>query len=181
MDREQIQNWLDKYNKEEDLNNVGIEKELGRKFKLEQKLTKEDLKKVIEWKFQGRLKGRQIRTLNLIKDVLDSTIQEVTEDALKSDSEELRLKLLMSFKGIKVALASVILTFYDSEKYCVFDIHIYDEIFKTDSKTRPRDLFSNPKYYLEVLKRVRILSKKTGFKVRDIEKALFKKNFEDSN
>jgi len=62
MDREQIQNWLDKYNKEEDLNNVGIEKELGRKFKLEQKLTKEDLKKVIEWKFQGRLKGRQIRS-----------------------------------------------------------------------------------------------------------------------
>ena len=180
MNIKEINHWLYRYNNEEDSYNNGLEEEVGCRIRQHKKVTKEELKKIIEWKFQGRLKGRKIRTFNLIKNIADSEIQKTTEAAFGCDSDELRLKLLMSIKGVKVALSSVILTFFDPEEYCIFDIHVYDELFHASSKTRPKDLFINTKYFTKTLNRVRSLAKKSGLRARDVEKALFKKNLEQN-
>ena len=180
MDIKEINYWLARYNEEEDSYNTGLEEEVGCGIRQRKKVTKEELKRIIEWKFQGRLKGRKIRTFNLIENIKDSEIQKTTEVAFGCDSDELRLKLLMSIKGIKIALSSVILTFFDPQKYCIFDIHVYDELFHASPKTRPKDLFVNTKYFTETLNRVRCLAKKSGLRARDVEKALFKKNFEQN-
>ena len=54
MNREELISWSEKYDNEEDLYNKGDEKELGDKFKQNNFVTKENLHKIIKWKFQGR-------------------------------------------------------------------------------------------------------------------------------
>lgn len=179
MDKNKLLYWLDRYNKEEDRYSSDLEKKLGYKVRINKKLTKEDLRKIIEWKFRGRLIGRRARTLNLIEETEDSEIQAIITRALDCNTDEVRLKKLMDIGGIGIALASVILTFYNPNEYCVFDIHVYDELFHTNSKTRPKDLFSNINYYLQILEKVRHLAKENGLSVREVEKALFKKNLEE--
>lgn len=180
MNKKKILYWLERYNKEEDKSNSTLEEKLGRIISKRGFLTKEDLKKIIKWKFQGRLKGRQLRTLNIIKKVSNSEIKIISGYAFKCNNDLIKLKLLMVLKGVKIALASTILAFFDPQNYYVFDIHVYDEMFKTNSKTRPKDLFSNPLYYLSILKKIRGLAKKYRLRARYIEKAIFKKNLEAS-
>ena len=83
-----------------------------------------------------------------------------------------RILLLCGFKGIGTAVASVILTFYDPENYCVVDFHIYQELFGI----RPNPL--TPEKYVRVLKRLREEARKYNLRTRDVEKAYFLKNCE---
>jgi len=180
MDKAELKKWLDRYDKEETQYDAELERNLGSKIRKSKSLTKEDLLKIVKWKFpsQSRLKGRQKRTLNLLKTVSAVEIQEICRNALNCDCDRARIILLMGIKGVKAALASTILAFYDPVNYCVFDIHVYDELFGTNPKTRPKNLFSVPDYYLKTLSKVRLLAKKNGLKTREVEKALFKKNLE---
>ncbi len=178
MDKPELKKWLDRYDKEEIQYDAELERNLGSKIRKVKSLTKEDLVAIVKWKFQGRLKGRQKHTLNLIKTIPEAEIQDISRNALNCDCDRARLILLMGIKGVKAALASTVLAFYDPINYCVFDIHVYDELFGKNSKTRPKNLFSVPDYYLETLDKVRVLAEKHDFKAREVEKALFKKNFE---
>ncbi len=87
---------------------------------------------------------------------------------------------MRKIKGVKNALVSVILTFLDPENYGVFDIHAYDELYETNPKTRPKDMFTDSKYLYEFLSDLRQIAKKYGFGVRYVEKAYFKKNYDES-
>ena len=155
MNKKEILEWNDRYDKEE--LDYKEEKEIGENIRKNGFLTKEDLVKIIKWKFQGRLIGRQKRILNLIQDVSEEEIKKTSKEALSTDDEELKLEKLMSLRGIGVALSSVILSFYDPKKYYVYDIHVYDELFDTNSTTRPKNIFSNTKYYFDILKKLRLL------------------------
>ena len=77
-----------------------------------------------------------------------------------------------------ISFASCILTFHNPQKYCVFNTHVYDEIFKIE--TRPSNFFSIPDYYLEMLSEIRKFTDKYDLTVRDVGKALFKKNRDES-
>lgn len=59
MDRESIIFWRNRYDREEDLYNKGDESEIRAKFQKNKYATKEALIRVVKWKFQGRLEGRQ--------------------------------------------------------------------------------------------------------------------------
>lgn len=176
--KKEILEWNNRYNKEEDDNKP--EKEIGENIRKNGFLTKEDLVKIIKWKFQGRLIGRQKRILNFIQDISEEEILKISKEALSTDNEELKLEKLMSLKGIGVALSSVILSFYNPKKYYVYDIHVFDELLNTNPKTRPNNMFSDTKYYFDILNKLRKMSDKYSLPVRLIEKALFKKNFEES-
>jgi thermostable 8-oxoguanine DNA glycosylase len=180
LTKEQILEWCRKYDTEEDQYNAGLETELGNKLRAEKELDKEDLIKIIEWKFQGRLLGRRKIILNLIENVSDSDIRKIIKEGLTIEDEQLRIKLLMDIRGIGVALASVILTFYDPKDYGVFDIHVYDELFGTSVKTRPKDMFTNLIHYVKLLEKLRKIANRHQLDVRVVEKALFKKNYDES-
>lgn len=176
MNKTEILFWKDKYNQEEDLYSKNDESELHEKFKKNQFVTKKDLVRIVKWKFQGRLIGRQKRILNLLADTEDSYIQEVSGLALKSDKDELKLKLLSSIKGVGNALSSVILTFNDPKNYGILDIHVWRALFGKE----PTDVFSNHKHAIKFFNKLREITLKTGLSARDVEKAYFKKDLDSS-
>lgn len=176
MNKDEILIWKNKYDKEEDLYNKGDEGDLHEKFQKNQFITKQDLVRIVKWKFQGRLTGRQKRILNLLADTGDSYIQEVSGLAFKSNKDELRLKLLSSINGVGNALSSVILTFYDPKNYGILDIHVWRILFGEE----PTDLFSNHKHAINFFNKLREIASETGLIARDIEKAYFKKDLDSS-
>ena len=58
---------------------------------------------------------------------------------LKQTDDRTSLKALCSIKGVGPAVSSVILTFYNPNKYGVFDIHAWRELYGKE----PANLFSN--------------------------------------
>lgn len=176
MDREFLIFWRDKYDREEDLYNKGDEEELRRKFQENQYITKDDLIKTIEWKFQGRLAGRQKRILKILKPVDDEYIIDISKLVFKVSDDEKRVKLLCTINGVGTAVASTILTFYDPENYGVFDIHAWRELFGKE----PKSLFTNIRNVIKFFECLREIGKKTKLPCRDVEKALFKKNYDES-
>lgn len=179
LSKEEIVCWNKRYDEEYGKYDKEVENSVGRNLKSNRELSQADLIKIVEWKFEG-LKGRKKRFLNLINSLDESDIKEISRDAINSVDEWARIEKLRKLKGVKNALASVILTFLDSENYGVFDIHAYDELFETNKKTRPKDLFINSKYLHEFLRGLRQIAKKYGFSVRYVEKAYFKKNYDES-
>lgn len=177
MEKEEILFWRDKYDKEEDLYNKGDESSLRRKFQKNCYMGKGDLERIVKWKFQGRLKGRQKRTLNLLQNVKDDFIIDISKLAFRVDSDEERIKLLSSIRGVGNALSSVILTFFDPQNYGILDIHSWRELFK---EKEPVDVFSNPKQAAKFFRKLRSVSAGLGLSCRDVEKAMFKKNLDES-
>lgn len=180
LSKDELLHWLDKYNKEEDLYNTGLEEELRIKFQKNRFITKNDLKRIVEWKFQGRLKGRQKRILNLLSSVEDDFIQNVSKLAFQTEDDRTRLSLLSSIRGVGNALSSVILTFFNPNKYGVLDIHDWRELYDKKQGEEPPDLFLNHKRAIDFFQKLREISFETGLCCRDVEKALFKKNLEKS-
>ena len=176
MDKESIISWRDRYNKEEDLYNKGDEEELRSKFQENQYITKDDLIRIIEWKFQGRLTGRQKRILKILKPVDDEYIIDISKLVFKVSDDEKRVKLLCTINGVGPAVASTILTFYDPENYGVFDIHAWRELFGKE----PKSLFTDIRNVIKFFEYLREIGKKTKLPCRDVEKALFKKNYDES-
>lgn len=176
MEKKAIIFWRDKYNKEEDLYNKGEEDELREKFKRNRCMTKDDLVRIVKWKFQERLVGRQKRVLAFMGEVDDKFVKDLSRLAFQIDSDVKRIKLFCIIDGVGPALASVILTFHNPEDYGVFDIHVWRELFGKE----PQDLFTNIKHVIRYFEELRTISNKVKMPARDVEKALFKKNYDES-
>jgi hypothetical protein len=178
MNKKDLLYWKNKYDKEEDLNDKSLEEKLQLKFQKHSRMTKSDLIKIVKWKFQGRLSGRQKRILNLLENVDGQFIENLSKLAFSNKDDEIRLNLLCKIKGVGNALSSVILTFYDPQNYGVLDIHAWRGLFK---EKEPSDIFSNKKQAIKYFNKLREISSKTGLSCRDIEKAFFKKDYDNSN
>lgn len=176
MDKKAILFWRDKYDKEEYLYNKGDEEELRGKFRKNGHITKDDLRKIIGWKFQGRLEGRQKRILKFLDDVDGELIKDISRLAFENKDDKTRIKLLCVIDGVGPAVASVILAFYDPKNYGVFDTRVWRELFGKE----PKDLFSNAKHIARYFERLREISTWAGLPARDVEKAHFKKNYDEN-
>lgn len=179
LSKEQILDLCKKYDKEEDQWNSSLEKQLGNQLRVSTEMSRENLIEVIKWKFATN-PHRLKRELNLVGSVDDREIKRLSKLAFNNEDEILRIKHLMEIKGVGLAVASAILTFYDPIKYGVFDIHIYDELFNTNPKTRPKDISNNPELYIKLLEKLREIANRYNLNVRVVEKALFKKNYDES-
>ena len=176
LTKEEIIFWKNKYDLEEDLYNKGDELEIHKSLNQKNFMSKEDLIKIIKWKFQGRLLGRQKRMLNLLTDCKTEFIENMSREAFKSKDNEERLILLSNIPAVKNSLSSVILTFYDPINYGILDIHSWRELFGEE----PKDIFSNKIRAIKFFNTLKEISQETGLSCRDIEKALFKKNLHES-
>lgn len=128
-----------------------------------------------DWKFTGN-EPRRINNLRNIRKNNDADVRKITRSAfldMKIDRQKVDL-LADNLKGVGTAMASVILTFYNPRAYCVFDIHVWKELF---SKEMPPYLYITENY-LKVLSKLRNEAKKYSLDdVRTVEKAYFKKNY----
>lgn len=177
MDKKAILLWRDKYDREEDVYNKGEEEELRGKFQKNKYITKEDLRKIIGWKFQGPLIPRGKIFLKYVKEADEEFVKDLSKLAFKTRNDETRIRLFCTIRGVGPAVASVILAFYDPENYGVFDIHAWRELFGKE----PKDLFTSLKHASRYFERLREISRQLGLPARDVEKALFKKNYDESN
>lgn len=175
MNRESIIYWRDKYDREEDQYNRGEEEELRANFQKNKHITREDLIRLVKWKFQGRLEWRQRRILKFLNSVDDEFIIDLSRLAFKAKDDKKRVKLFCTIDGVGTAVASTILAFYDPEKYGVFDIHVWRELFGEE----PKSLFTDMKNIFRFFERLREIALKTKLPCRDVEKALFKKNLDE--
>lgn len=172
MNREEIIFWRDKYDREEDKYVTGTEEELRAKFRENRHATKEDLEKIIKWKFQGRLAGRQKMNLTRISRVEDWVIKKITGLAFEMPTDKLKLKLLTAIDGVGASVASVILTFYDPDNYGVLDFHAWHGLYNNDKK-----IFTEQEC-LRYFKDLRAKAREVGLPCRDVEKAIFNKDLD---
>ncbi|MEK6835505.1 MAG: hypothetical protein AABX55_00580 [Nanoarchaeota archaeon] len=174
MNKNNLLNWIKRYEEMDNDFSSKCEKEVGLRIRSNKFLTKNDLKKIVKWKFQS-LPGRKKLFLSYANKLDENELKKVSSMAFKEKDELKKLEYLLKFKGIGISTASVILTFYDPKNYGVFDIHVWRELFGKEPKN-----FSKIDNYLKLLGNLRERSKRYGLDVRKIEKALFQKNFEES-
>jgi len=150
---------------------------MGNKLRKTQVITRADLIEIVKWKFKALL-GRKKRILNLTAKNSDEKIEYISEQFFNSTSKDDLFKVITLFmlKGVGPALASTILAFINPKDYGVFDIHVWREIFGK----KPAGLFRTPNY-LKALKEMRKIASQNCVDVRIVEKAFFKKNYDESN
>jgi len=172
MEREEILEWVDKHDRK-NFWWIQQEREIGDRLRETKKLSKDDLNKIIEWKFESNPLVKTVQ-LNRMKKVNEQHLEKVSNEVFNLDVNQdmKRITLLCGFNGIGSAVASVILTFYDPENYCVVDFHVYQEVFGF----RPKYL--TPEKYIRLLGKLREEARKYSLNVRDMEKAYFMKNCE---
>jgi DNA repair protein RadC len=174
MQLQELSEWLQKYNSKKE--SFDLENEIENRIRQKSFLTREDLITIVNWKFHNGL-GRE-RAIKYLEQMHGSEIERITGDAFELEEESKKIRKLCTIKGVGISFASCILTFHNPEKYCVFNTSVYDEIFKIE--TRPNNFFFTPDYYLEMLNEIRKFSEKHNLTVRDVGKALFKKNRDES-
>jgi len=177
MEKDEILKWSEKYDAVFP-EWTKKEKELGDKFRKTKEVTIEDLVELNNWKFTGN-EPRRINNLRNIKKNKDVDVRDITRRAfldVKFDQQKIDL-LDNNLKGVGTAMASVILTFYNPEEYCVFDIHVWKELFP---KEMPQFLYETENY-LKVLSKLGNEAKKYNLNVRTVEKAYFTKNYYKCN
>lgn len=170
MEREEILKWIQEHDRR-NLFWIQQEKEIGDRLRESKKLSKVDLQKIIEWKFESNPLVKTVE-LNRVNRVNEEMLEKVSNEVFSLDvSEDMkRIVLLCGFNGIGPAVASVILTFFDPQNYCVVDFHVYQEVFGF----RPKQI--SVEKYLRLLRKLREEANRLNLSVRDIEKAYFAKN-----
>ena len=175
MNKEEILNWAKRYDKDHPVW-TQTEKELGDKFRKTKEVTKDDLKKVVEWKFMDLPTWKEDRLKDVDK-IDDDEIRRRSREVFgKAENDSDRVNKL-KFSGVGTAIVSVILTFYNPKEYGVFDRHVWQGLFGE----QPQDFFTkefyaNTENYLMVLKRLRDEAEEYNLDVRTVEKAYFKKH-----
>lgn len=175
MEREEILEWNELYDSEYPWW-VRKEEEMGKRLRKTKMITRENLIEVVKWKFKD-LPGRKKRILNLLARNSDARIRSVSDQFFKSTLEDDSFKVdtLCMLDGVGPALASTILTFLNPKDYGVFDIHVWRELFGKE----PAGLFRTPNY-LKLLREIRKIGRRNDLDVRIVEKAMFKKNYDES-
>jgi len=175
MDKEEILKWAKLYD-EKFPEWTKTERELGDKLRKTQEVTIEDLVVMSNWKFSGN-EPRRINNLRNVKKNNDEDVKNITRRAfLDAKSDKQKTDLLDSLWGVGTAMASVILTFFNPKKYCVFDIHVWKELFG-----EKRKILYKTENYLEVLAKLGNEAKSYDQDVRTAEKAYFTKNYYKGN
>ena len=172
--KQEIMKWSKKYDNEQPLLDKKIETEVGNRLRATRELSKDDLTRIIEWKFSN-LKGRLARVTRYADRNDDTVLRKVSKLVfdLGEEHDEHKINLLCVFDGIGAAIASVILTFYDPQNYGVFDIHAWRELFGAE----PKNLFT-AKNCLQVLTQLRKIGAEYNLPARKVEKAYFQKNYD---
>ena len=176
MRLEEVSEWLQKYNSTNE--SVDLENEIENRIRQKKFLTREDLIELVKWKFHNGSGKKRLLAINSLEQMDGSEIEKITGDAFELEEESKKIRKLCTIKGVGISFASCILTFHNPKKYCVFNTRVYDEIFKIE--TRPSNFFSIVDYYLEMLNEIRKFADKYDLSVRDVGKALFKKNRDES-
>ena len=129
-------------------------------------LTKNQFYKVAMWKTprpkKHYLRNSEKHVINISKLVMSS----------QDDSE--KITLLISLKGVSIAVASSLLTIINSRDYGIIDIRVWQLLYLYgEVNTKPKGQGFSLNDYLSYLKILRKYALQFNVDVRDIERTLF--------
>ncbi|GGL64370.1 hypothetical protein [Halocalculus aciditolerans] len=166
MDRSGITRWATLYEESYDEELHEIEQALHEALQSQGYITQEQLRDVVTWKLDNQA-GRRSGNIERVNRVPDAFVRRVSEAALLVDDPAVQLKTLASIPGIGCATATVVLAFYDPERYAVGDRYMVDLFFGEDRQLRVTDY---PKLLSELRDR-----NPGGFDLRTVEKAYYQR------
>jgi hypothetical protein len=153
------------------------ERELGAKFRKNRFLSCKDLGDVVEWKFKGDTE-KLVRGLELVGRNSEEKVMRITSQilSLPGADDMYRINCLTTLEGISPVLASVVLAFFDPKLYGVFDKAVWKPVLGNP----PPGLYT-AQNYVRFLVALRKTAGKHNLDVRVVEKAFYKKTFDESN
>lgn len=166
MDADEVREWAKSYDESYDSILHGIEQTLQEALHEQGYITQDQLRDVVTWKLDNQA-GRRSGNIERVNRVPDEYVRRVSEAALLVDDPEVQLKTLSSIPGIGYATATVVLTFYNPERYAVGDRYMVDVLLGEDRQMRVTDY---PKLLSELRAR-----RPTGFALRTVEKAYYQR------
>jgi len=152
------------------------ERELGSKFRKNKALTCKDLASIVEWKFKDDAE-KKTRSLELVVRNDEANVARLTGQALSVPGceDSYRMNCLTLLEGVSPILASIILTFFDPKQYCILDTYTWKALL---GNVPPN--MQTTQNYLKLLAVIRKSAAKQKLDVRIIDKALFKKGFDEA-
>ena len=175
MDKADFLTWSRKYDKAFGWQ-AQRERELGAKFRKNKALTVADLGSVVEWKFRDDSE-KKARTLALVARNDEANVNRLSSQALSIPGCEdgYRMNCITLLEGVSPVLASIILTFFDPKQYAILDTYTWKALLGN-----PPPNMLTTQNYLKLLEAIRKTATKQKLDVRIIDKALFKKGFDES-
>jgi hypothetical protein len=167
VDKKDFLKWSRKYDK-----NLGWqaqkEKELGARFRRAMVMTRDDLAQVVDWQLRDAAEKKQ-RILELVARNDEAAVQRVSSQvfSVPSCDDNYRVNCLTTLQGVSPVLASVVLAFFDPQRYGVFTVEAWRGLLGN----APPNLFTTANY-LRLLLALRKTAAKQNLEARTIEKAL---------
>lgn len=141
-----------------------IEDELNAALSEQGYITPDQLRMVFDWKFDG-MPGRGDYLKGIVRQLPEAFVVNCSKAAFVVDEPKTQLDTLTSIPGVGDATASVILAFYDPERYCVGDRYIVHALLGEQRGMRATD-------YPKLLEHIDDIN--TGeFTRREVEKAVY--------
>jgi hypothetical protein len=152
------------------------ERELGAKFRKNKSFIVADLAAVVDWKFKEDSE-KKTRTLALVTRNEEVTVNRLSSQALSIPGceDSYRMSCITLLEGVTPVIASIILTFFDPTQYCILDAYTWKALLGNP----PPNMLSTLNY-LKLLEAIRKTAAKQKLDVRVIDKALFKKGFDEA-
>lgn len=165
--------WLDNY----------LGKEVQPSFVDKGFLTAEEFFAIVEWKVP-RFGKTKLSYLN------SADIKKLTKRIYEASSSKERLQILLKDddgkgrKGVRLAMASAILTVLYPEELTVYDIRVRKQLRKRglwqeDPDDITNDKYAIDKYLEEYLPRVRKLAQENNLSLRDCDRALWSEDWRE--
>jgi hypothetical protein len=152
------------------------ERELGAKFRKNKALTCKDLASIVEWKFKDDAE-RLSRSLALVARNDEAKVSRLSSQALSIPGckDGYRMNCLTLLEGVSPILSSVILAFFDPKQYCILEAYTWKALL---GNIPPN--MQTTQNYLVLLAVIRKTAAKQNLDVRVIDKAFFKKGFDET-
>lgn len=135
---------------------------------------------------QGHLTRKQLyeiafesstRSAHYVKNNKKEYCIEVTENLSRIKGDYSKIALIESLKGFKAPTASCILTIIDPRKHAIVDTRVWAALERKNYVNGRKETF-NAEDYVEMIKHIRKISKKTKYAPEKIGYALFAYDYE---
>lgn len=141
---------------------------------------RDEIRKIGKWKSGGRID-------HLLKQNNPNHVERRSTVAFRANNDEDKVEALMELKGVRVPVASAILTMYDPASYAVVDYRAFRalgaaELRLVDPQNYPdyaefmehfQDYNSSPKAYSFYMDVVRQIAQREGILPREVDMALW--------
>lgn len=164
--KESILFYARKYDKTVNKNDR-IEDELLKWFNENRFLNRDNFLKLCLWK------SKRPKKYYLDKINSDERIKQITQFALKTDDEYLRLEMLTLLKGVSHRVASVILHFSFPNKYMIMDFRAIWSLGWKQPKSYSLE------FWLKYTNEGKKIANKNGVTLRELDKALWQNSKEN--